>query len=301
MKGLIFNIQHYSIHDGPGIRTTVFLKGCPLRCIWCSNPEGQEMAPEVLYNKNRCSKCYQCIDVCPHGAISVAQDGFITINRYICNRCKEHMCVSACDEGALQLVGQFITVEELMQEVQKDILFYRNSNGGVTLSGGEPTSQPQFTSELFKKCKEKGIHTVLDTCGYTSWESLKRVLEYTDLVLYDIKHIEPEKHKKFTGVSNEIILKNAQAIFNNTNVYTIIRIPIIPKYNDSKQNMNAIARFVKEIGGKEVNLLPYHKLGMGKYERLSMNYSVRTQTPTKETLEEIKAVFESQGLRCLMI
>lgn len=249
-----------------------------------------------------CNKCYKCIDACPYRAISITQEGFIAINGGICKRCKKHVCVSACDENALKSVGQFITIGELMQEVQKDSLFYRNSNGGVTLSGGEPTNQAEFTLEFFKKCKEKGIHTALDTCGHTPWESLKRVLEYTDLVLYDIKHMDPEKHKKITGVSNDIILKNAEAIFNKSKVRTIIRIPIIPRYNDSKQNINAIAKFVKEIGGKEVNLLPYHKLGIGKYERLGMNYSVKNfQPPSKQTLEQMKTIFEAQGLRCLII
>ncbi len=300
MKGLIFNIQRYSIQDGPGIRTTVFMKGCPLKCIWCANPEGQKPVPEILYDKNKCNKCYQCVNACLHGAISIFQDGFIDINRRICKRCKKYPCIDACEEEALKLVGKFVTIEELMQEVEKDSLFYRNSNGGVTLSGGEPTKQFEFILEFFKRCKEKGIHTILDTCGYTSWGSLKKILEYIDLVLYDIKHIDSEKHKKFTGVSNEIILSNAKALLDN-NIKTIFRIPIIPGYNDEKENIETIARFLKEIGGKEVNLLPYHRLGIKKYEKLGINYSLKIQSPTKRSLEEIKAIFKEKGLKCLII
>ena len=300
MKGLIFNIQRYSIQDGPGIRTTVFMKGCPLKCIWCANPEGQKPVPEILYDKNKCNKCYKCVNACLNGAISIFQDGFIDINRRICKKCKNYSCIDACEEEAIKLVGRFVTIEKLMKEVEKDSLFYRNSNGGVTLSGGEPTKQFEFILEFLKNCKEKGIHTTLDTCGYTSWGTLKRILEYTDLVLYDIKHIDSEKHKKLTGVSNEIILNNAKNLLS-AKVPTIFRIPIIPEYNDEKENIEAIARFLKEIGGKEVNLLPYHRLGIKKYERLGINYPLKIKSPNKKSLEEIKTIFEEKGLKCLII
>jgi pyruvate formate lyase activating enzyme len=280
------------------------MKGCPLKCAWCANPEAMERLPDVLYHKDRCNKCYKCVNVCEHGAISVSREGeFITIDRTICNRCEERICMSACDEGALQLVGQSITIDRLMEEIQKDSLFYRNSNGGITLSGGEPTSQPEFTLRLSKECKERGIHTILDTCGYTSWESMKEILDYIDLILYDIKHMDAKRHREFTGVSNKLILRNAKAIFAKNKVPAIIRIPIIPGYNDSKVNINTTAIFVRQIGGVQVNILPYHRLGMGKYEKLGRDYHFGKgiQPPSSSYLNEIKAIFESQSLNCLVV
>lgn len=301
--GLIFNIQRYCIHDGPGIRTTVFMKKCPLQCLWCANPEAINEVPEILYYQNRCNKCYRCLDACIHGAISIPRYGeFIIIDRNICNGCKNYLCITSCDQGALQLVGRLISVEELMEDVQKDDIFYRNSDGGVTISGGEPTSQPGFTIEFLKRCKEKGLHTTLDTCGYTSWNLMNGILEHTDLILYDIKHMDSTRHKELTGVPNDLILRNVETIFAKAKIPTIIRIPIIPQHNDSKDNMEATARYLKEIGATEINLLPYHRLGIEKYQRLGRSYPLGKdiQPPDETYLQEIETIFTSYGLNCLV-
>ncbi len=303
-QGFIFNIQRYCIHDGPGIRTTVFMKKCPLHCLWCANPEAINGLPEIFYYQNRCNKCYSCLDACIHGAISVPRYGeFIIIDRNICEGCEDHVCITSCDQVALELAGSLISVEELMEEVEKDDIFYRNSDGGVTLSGGEPTSQLGFTLELLKRCKEKGFHTTLDTCGYASWNLMKEILEYTDLILYDIKHMDSSKHKELTGVPNELILRNVEAIFAQARIPTIIRIPIIPQHNDSKDNMEATARYLKEIGATEVNLLPYHRLGLEKYRRLGRSYLLGRdiQPPNENYLKDIETIFTSHGLNCLRI
>ena len=300
-KGLVYNIQGYSIHDGPGIRTTVFMKGCPLNCKWCANPESINDFPEILYNKEKCVKCYRCVEICPHGAVTFPGKGeFISIDREICKDCLEHTCVKECYQGALEIAGSYMTTEELLKEVGKDLIFYRNSGGGVTLSGGDPTAQPEFALQIFKGCKKKGIHTALDTCGYVPWEILKDILEYTDLLLYDIKHMDPDIHTDMTGVSNELILQNLEAVFSAAKVPTNIRVPVIPGYNNSKENIKATARFVKELGANKVNILPYHRLGMGKYARLGRKYPLEEniQPPGNTEMEEIKNIIETYGLGC---
>ena len=301
IEGLIYNIQGYSIHDGPGIRTTVFMKGCPLRCKWCANPESMTHFPEILHFKGKCVKCYRCIEMCPYGAISIPKEGeFISINREACVDCKEYLCAKGCYQGALEIAGNYITAEELLKEVKKDSLFYRNSGGGVTLSGGEPLSQYGFTLQFLKGCREKGIHTTLDTSGYAPWETLREILDSTDLVFYDIKHMNPAVHKELTGVSNEQILKNLEASLNLDKVPIIIRIPVIPGHNDSKENAEATARFVKELGAKEVNLLPYHRLATGKYTGLGRKYPLGEDIlpPGDAEMEKIKSIYESYNLCC---
>lgn len=302
LKGLIFNIQRYSVHDGPGARTTVFFKGCPLRCLWCSNPESQKICPEIAYNSSKCIKCYRCVDACPNKAIYVKnKEDFITINRKLCNNCRGYWCIEECYQGALELIGRYITVEDLLKEVKKDSLLYRNSGGGVTLSGGEPTSQPDFILHWIKRCRESGIHTVLDTCGYADWETMKKIIKNVNLVFYDIKHMDPVMHKKLTGVSNSEILKNAKLI-SEEQVPIVIRIPLIPGYNDSKENLEKTADFIKKVGVKEVNLLPYHRLGIEKYKKLNKIYKLNeVLPPTDEYLQNIKEFFNSQGLLCSVI
>jgi len=301
MKGLIFNIQGYSIHDGPGLRTTVFMKKCPLRCKWCSNPESMNNFPEIFHIKEKCVKCYHCMDICPYGAISVPKEGeFISINRGACADCKESPCVKECYQRALEIVGRYITAEELLNEVEKDALFYRNSGGGVTLSGGEPTSQHEFALQFLKGCKDKYIHTTLDTTGYAHWETLRELLDYTDLVLYDIKHMNSSLHKELTGVYNEQILENLEAILDLAKVPVVVRIPLIPGQNNSKENMEATARFLKKVGAKEVNLMPYHRLGMGKYKQLGRTYPLEKDIlpPDNAEMENIKRIYESYDLCC---
>ena len=293
--GTIFDIQRYSVHDGPGIRTTVFLKGCPLKCLWCANPESQNKLPEIMFDRSRCTRCGRCVEVCPHKA-TVNCDGKITLLRDLCKSCGE--CVSACPNEARQLVGKEVEVEEILKEVEKDKIFYKNSGGGVTLSGGEPMSQTDFACALLKRCKEKGIHTTLDSCGYTRLENWDRVLEYTDMVLFDLKQMEPKKHKEHTGVSNDLILASAEKLAS-LGIPMVIRIPLIPCYTDSPNNMEECAHFVKEIGGNAIELLPFHHLCVTKYQKLDKEWKLNgVAPPTKDFLEKVRDNFNAYGLNC---
>jgi len=297
---LIFNIQRYSVHDGPGARTTVFFKGCPLGCLWCANPESRSDVPEIGHFPSKCVKCYACLEACPLGAISLSQkQGFPEIDRRICKACNDHDCIEACLQGAIKIWGRYIAKEELWKEVKKDTLLYRNSKGGVTLSGGEPAGQPRFAAEFLKFCKERGIHTTLDTCGFSDQENLREILKYVDLVLFDLKCMDPEKHKMFTGVDNQLILQNAEMIASYHGVAMVIRVPVVPGYNDSEENMRATAQFIKKIGAKRVELLPYHRLGAGKYESLGVKYRLDdVSPPSKSYLTGMREYLESFELSC---
>ncbi len=295
-KGLIFNIQRYSVHDGPGIRTTVFMKGCPLRCLWCCNPESQLTHNEIIHRNSLCNKCGRCVEACEPRSIRLVNSG-VCIDRDSCTACGK--CIEACYPGALAFVGQNMSVEEVLEEVEKDALFYRNSNGGVTISGGEPLAQADFVSSLFEACHEKGLHTTLDTCGYTGAQTLKRVLTDVDLVLYDLKHMNPLRHREITGVSNDISLRNARAIAR-LEIAMVIRIPIIPTINDTVENLRAAADFVAQMKSvKKVQLLPYHRAGLGKYHNLDRDYCIEgIEALQEEDLLWIKEVVESYGLEC---
>lgn len=295
LRGVIFDIQHYSIHDGPGIRTTLFLKGCPLQCRWCSNPESQRSRPEIMFDTFRCTHCGRCVEVCPHNA-SVRHENTIGISRELCQGCGT--CVGQCPNGARQLVGREIAVEEILEEVVQDRPFYENSGGGVTLSGGEPMSQPAFTRALLKRCKEKGIHTVLDTSGYVQVDLWDRVLEYVDMILFDLKQMDTRKHKAYTGVSNELIFASARKLASRK-IPMVIRIPLIPGYNDTDQNSAACARFARELGITTVELLPFHRLCISKYTKLQKEWELDgVVSPSHERLKELKKIFTSQGLTC---
>ena len=268
VEGTIFNIQRFSIQDGPGIRTTVFLKGCPLRCLWCSNPESQNSFFEVVHRDTICRKCGRCIEVCTAGAISLTDKGTKT-NRKLCTNCGK--CVEACIYGARRFYGEKKTVEEVYREVIRDKPFYQNSGGGVTVSGGEPLLQADFVAELFKHLRESGIHTCLDTCGYANANSWEKVLPYTDLVLYDLKMIDTQAHRKLTGKSNDKILAGIKLVAE-LKIPVIVRIPVITGANDSEENMKATARFCIDTNINEVNLLPYHRFGESKYSMLDRRY-----------------------------
>ncbi|MEM0245764.1 MAG: glycyl-radical enzyme activating protein [Thermoplasmata archaeon] len=299
MKGLIFNIQGYCIHDGPGIRTTVFFKGCPLRCIWCQNPEGQLFRPEVFLNKSKCTGCGRCILVCQNHAVTI-KEGKSNTNRDLCKGCGK--CAEVCPNGARSIVGKWLTVEEIFEKVKKDKIFYDSSGGGVTLSGGEPLLQHEFAYNLLKLCKSSGINTAIETSGYVEWPILKKILEYCDLILYDFKHMDPVLHKKHTGVSNELILENAKRICSELSIPMWARVPIIPGYNDSFENLEKIAKFIAELPKGsviQVNLLPYHKLGEGKLDLLERPL-LSINTPSQERITEIKKIFESHGLKTLI-
>lgn len=291
--GLIFNIQRFSIHDGPGIRTTVFFKGCPLRCRWCSNPESLNGYPEIVTMELRCTRCGRCREVCPVDAI-VLDDAGRHIDRGVCNLCLK--CAEVCPTGAIAVTGRWMTVDEIMSEVASDDLFYQNSGGGVTLSGGEPLLQWEFALELLKACKQRGFHTALDTSGDADWDVLEKVLKGTDLVLYDIKHMDPVKHREGTGKTNELILENARKTAAVSRTW--LRVPLIAGYNDSEENLKAVARFGREIGAEKVSLLPYHVWGEAKYERLGRKYPMQgVNALSNEQVETCRQVVEEAGVK----
>jgi pyruvate formate lyase activating enzyme len=295
IKGLIFNIQRYSIHDGPGIRTLVFMKGCPLRCLWCDNPEGQLMHPEILFSKARCIKCWKCVDACPVNAIAKQRDT-IKIDRKTCNNCRK--CAEICYAEAIRIAGKWVTVEEVLNEIKKDTVFYEVSHGGITVGGGEPTMQTEFVTQLLKACKEHGINTAIETCGYTKWKNLQKMLKYLDLIFYDIKHMDSEKHQILTGKPNELILENLKKLSRET-VPIIIRIPLVPGYNDQEENIKSTANFVRKLGDNivRVEILPYHRLGIAKYKQLGREYQLNDVKPlSKEQLQDVANIIEAYDL-----
>jgi pyruvate formate lyase activating enzyme len=275
--GVVFNIMRFALHDGPGIRTTVFLKGCPLSCWWCHNPESQEFQPSPMYFANRCRLCYDCLAACSNGAIRFEDGGQVTSPE--CTRCGD--CAEACVAGARQLAGRRVTVSEVLAECERDVVFFDESGGGVTVSGGEPLSQPNFTEALLAGCRERGIHTALDTCGFADREVALRVSRYADLVLYDLKLLDSAAHRKYTGVPSEPILANLAAL-TEAGRNLIVRVPLIPGVNDAPASVEALAAFVWQLGLRRIDLLPYHKIGTDKYGRLGRAHPLGDVEPPAE-------------------
>lgn len=295
-EALVFDIQRFSLHDGPGIRTLVFFKGCPLRCRWCQNPEGLLPYPEMAFYANLCIGCGKCQEVCPEGAITY--QGESRIIRDKCTRCGE--CAEVCFAEALRVVGRYYTPEELLQEVRRDEPFYRTSGGGVTVSGGEPTMQPLALREFLRLCKESHLHTALETCGFADWETLEGVLPYLDLILYDVKAADVALHREFTGRDNELILNNLRRLVARGSK-VIPRLPLVPTMTARGENLEAIAALLSELGLDEVHLLPYHRLGESKLPRLDGPLSPLALAPlTEEEKRLAAACFETRGLRVCM-
>ena len=296
MKGTIFNIKRYSIHDGPGIRTTVFLKGCPLNCIWCHNPEGIESGASFFYDAKKCLNCMRCLHRCSRGCISISEGTFkLDFDR--CTHCDA--CVKACPTNALTKNGVCYSSDELMEMIKKDIPFFDESGGGVTFSGGEPMLQFDFLHEMLVKCKEQGISTAVDTSGYAAVEKFDKIKQLTDLFLYDIKFFVEAQHVEYTGVSNRLILKNLEFLLSqNTTVW--IRIPLIPGINDTWENINGTIHILKEMGfSGRVHLLAYHDLSTVKKQKMVEKANRKTNgTMIKNNshleLEQIKEIFQSQ-------
>lgn len=289
-------MQRFAIHDGPGIRTLIYMKGCPLKCLWCSSPQTQRPSTEILHIELNCKKCGRCIEVCSNNAITLSNNEAIEIDRKLCTSCGD--CVEICLNQALKLAGKDITVEELFKEVNKDSPFYRRSNGGVTVGGGEPTMQHEFVTAFLKRCKQIYMHTAMESCGYVKWEYLEKLLEYLDLAYFDIKHMDPRMHKELTGVSNELILENIKKASVLRPV--IIRIPVAPGYNDSDDNILATARFAAGLGKnlQRIEILPYHKFGTHLYDQLDMEYKLKdVEPPSDEHMEKLKELIESCGIK----
>lgn len=296
MEGIVFDIQRFSIHDGPGIRTIVFLKGCPLSCRWCSNPESQSLKPVIMYQKMNCIHCGRCIAACKKGAISINNKGFI--NRDICTACGE--CVNVCPASALTIKGRKMTVEQVVKELKKDAIYYRKSGGGITLSGGEPLVQSDFSKEIFKACKAQGWHTAIETTGYATPETIEKVFPYIDLALMDIKNINSDIHKEYTGISNEIILENVKKVSKITQM--VVRVPVIPNFNSSEQSILETCKFVKTLNNVDtVHLLPYHTYGENKYDLLGRDYLMKeSKSVNSDEIESLKKIVESQGIKCII-
>jgi pyruvate formate lyase activating enzyme len=309
VTGRIYDIQGFSVHDGPGIRTTVFLKGCPLRCLWCHSPESQQFQRELSWMEMRCigvDQCGLCIEECPKGGISAGpsvtspgrdtETRLVTFDRSMCDNCGS--CGEVCAAKAVYLCGTDYTVEEVVERVLKDVAFYDRSGGGVTLSGGEPLSQPEFAVALLEAFKKAGLRTAVDTTGHVRWEVVEQALMFTDLFLYDLKHMDPETHKQLTGVSNGRILENAKRIAGRGGKIQV-RIPIIPGMNDSAENVEAAGRFCVELGEAVtvVQLLPYHRLGSAKYKRLQRDDPMPpTDPPSADEIDRHVARLEGMGL-----
>jgi pyruvate formate lyase activating enzyme len=306
MTPLIFDIRRYSINDGPGIRITIFMKGCPLRCAWCHNPESQSPEVQKLYTASKCIGAQDCIEVCPNDALTLTPEGIVT-DTAACNLCGK--CAEVCPSKAIEMSGKLYGVEDLMQIIERERVHIEHSNGGVTFSGGEPLMHPDFLIEMLKACGEKGLHCAVDTCGFASTETLLEVAKHTDLFLYDLKLMNPVQYKKWTGVDNRLILKNLKFLAE-TGANINIRIPFVKNVNTGIEEITRMAEFIAKLPFKNresefatpkqkmlINLLPYHNIASGKYKKLEMFYdSAAMDEPTAEDQKAAAEIFGKYGI-----
>ncbi|MBO0457726.1 glycyl-radical enzyme activating protein [Enterococcus hulanensis] len=294
-SGNIFEIERFAINDGPGIRTLVFLKGCPLTCQWCANPESQSSDSQLMYWKTRCIGCQTCLSICPNQALSWSAEG-IVIDRIKCKSCGT--CSKVCNSEALTIVGERLSVEEVLEQVAKDEIFYESSNGGVTFSGGEVLYQSDYLALLAKECKNRGYHTCIETSGHASWFNLSKVAPYIDLFLFDIKSMNEKLHKEYIGVSNKKILSNYQKLIE-AGKKVITRVPIIPGFNNNYENLEQLVDFLTANNPHcRIDLLPYHRLGVSKYERLNMEYQFgEFEPPSSEEMAEYQSFLTGKGFK----
>jgi len=292
--GFIFDIQRYCTHDGPGIRTTVFFKGCPLRCAWCHNPEGLSRSPELMFRPNLCIGCLDCLATCPQGAIT-STAGMPETDRLRCTACGE--CAEACPTGAREIAGNEMTAAEVMAVVERDLPFYDESGGGVTFSGGEALLQVEFLGDLLAQCRRNGMHTTLDTSGFAPWAAIEAVRRHVDLFLFDLKGIDDPTHRRVTGVSNRLILQNVIKL-SRLGHSLVIRFPLIPGVNDSPESVQRMGEFIQALPHLDhLDLIPYHRIGVDKYRRLGMPYPFgETEPPSQETVEAAASHLRSFNL-----
>jgi pyruvate formate lyase activating enzyme len=297
LTGTIFDIRKYSIHDGPGIRTAVFFKGCPLECRWCHNPEGRSFHPELIFRPGRCILCDDCLTACPNGAVTRLADE-IRVDRSRCTVSGE--CAVICNAEALQVVGRKVTVDQVMSEIEKDTVFFGQSGGGVTFTGGEPLAQPRFLLELLAACRTHNLHTAVDTSGFSTWKTLDKIRPLVDLFLFDLKLMDEARHRKWTGVSNTRILSNLQKL-SEMGHHVLIRIPVIPGVNDDEQNLAQTAKFLTSLPNvPSVELLSYHNIAEGKYAGLGMEYPVPgIHPPTPERMAGTASFLAGNGLQII--
>jgi len=295
MHGLVANIEPFAVFDGPGIRTVVFMKGCPLKCIWCSSPHTQNGVMEVLNDTDKCRKCGACIEVCPKKVVQTSEEDVIRIDRKLCDGCG--LCAENCAYQALEMSGKRYTVEGLFHEIERDIPFYRRSNGGVTVGGGEPAMQPDFVTAFLKRCQEQHIHTAMESCALAPQETWTSIIDHLDLLYVDIKQMHEDVHKKITGASNRLILANVQIAAER--VPLILRIPVIPGLNDDQDNLVRTAKFAVTLGRNlvRIELLPFHHLGEDLYRKLGRDYPLSdVHAPAEERMSDLKKFMETFGL-----
>lgn len=306
-KALIFDIQGFSVHDGPGSRTLIFFSGCPLRCTWCSNPEGQELKQKIMFSSKKCKhgkyRCRRCVDICPHNAVAITEDAesdeLLVFDRGRCDMCDTFECVRVCHEGAIRLSGEWMTVSEIMEVVKRDRSYWPDG-GGVTFSGGEAFMQHEFLSRLARACKQEKIHTAIETTAYADQAIFLETMRYIDFAFIDVKHMDTVKHTDKTGVGNEKILGNISGLAKpDWKGRLILRMPVIRGFNDDDANIEATADFMDALGLFEINILPFHRLGDSKYTQLGEHYEYSDEKPTSAgTLERIQDIFLAREIAC---
>ncbi len=296
-SGTLFKVERLAVYDGPGIRTVLFFKGCPLRCLWCSSPESQKARPEVIHAAGRCTGCGDCARACPEDAVVQDRDGRVLTDLERCTHCG--LCVEACGYGARRWIGRRVDLKDAIREVERDECFYHRSGGGVTLSGGEPAFQPAFARSVLRAARLRGLSTAMETCGHFEWEEGRDLGDHLDLVYVDVKHMNPVRHRQLTGVGNETILENLHRMHERwTGTSLVVRVPVIPGINDDIVNLEATADRVRALHRTlRVELLPYHRYGRSTYDRLGRAYSLEDlRPPSKERLQAAACVFDSHGV-----